>query len=56
MDACPARIEKGRITVVHIFYFDSAGRYQMYRIWSDQVAEYLARIESDGGKIVKDLD
>jgi len=54
MDACPAKIDKGRITVVHIFYFDSAGRYQMYRIWSDQVAEYLARIKAEGGKVCSD--
>lgn len=40
--------------MVHIFYFDSAGRYQMYRVWSDQEAEYLERIKAEGGKVVKD--
>lgn len=51
--ACPARVEKGRITVVQLFYFDSAGRYQLYRIWSDQVEEYVARIIAEGGVLAK---
>ncbi len=52
--ACPAKVVRGQITVVQLFYFDSAGRYQLYRIWSDQVDEYVARIIAEGGMVVKD--
>lgn len=53
--ACPAKEISGQITVVQIFYFDSGGRLQMYRIWSDQVAEYTARIYAEGGVVLKDI-
>lgn len=51
--ACPAKVVRGQITVVQLFYFDSAGRYQLYRIWSDQVDEYVARIIAEGGVLAK---
>lgn len=50
MHASPIMV-RGRITVVQIFYFDSEGRLQLYRVWSDQVVEYVARIRALGGVV-----
>lgn len=50
--ACPSKGVRGQITVVQLFYFDSDGRLQLYRIWSDQVDEYIAKIVAAGGKVI----